>query len=270
MKRNCRQSGFTLVEVIAACALGSFVALVAVGTLHAVAAGREKFEQNSTAAAEVGFAADMLRKDLSNIYRDSNAENIKFVASIKQTEYGAATDLTFYTVNRSKARSDAPEGDVYEVQYTIIAGDDGPVLVRRLWPYPVKDVEPGGVVVKIAENISVFGVRYLSDKQWEDEWPEEMESVPELVEVTVAAAVGEGNRLISENFYVNFPRAAEVESGARGAAGSRGTAEGTPTTRGRTGGAAGETEGAASRGGAAEGTGGRAGSGEAQADRQRR
>ena len=206
MRRDFRKSGFTLVEVIAASVIGAFVALVAVGTLRTVSAGREKLDANVAAAAEVRFAADMIRRDLGNLYRDRDAGNIKLVGTIEQTAYGPVTRLILHTVNRVKARADEPEGDVYEVEYFLLRREERTVLMRRLWPYPHKESEPGGVMTAIAENISVFEVSYLAGGEWMSEWPEEMKSLPELIEVSLAARPAQQKNIIADTFLVNFAR----------------------------------------------------------------
>jgi hypothetical protein len=78
--------------------------------------------------------------------------------------------------------------------------------MRRVWPNPDKDVEPGGILYVIAENIGVFQVRYFDEEEWQSEWPEELESVPELVEVTIASGRGDQKGMIIESFIVNFVR----------------------------------------------------------------
>ncbi|GAH81348.1 unnamed protein product, partial [marine sediment metagenome] len=79
-----------------------------------------------------------------------------------------------------------------------------------------------GILTVIAEDIEVFAVRYFDGEEWQSEWPEEMESVPELVEVSIAAKqpgrtppLGGAGRtdMTVESFIVNFPRSGWREAG---------------------------------------------------------
>jgi len=190
MKASFKNTGFTLVELLLASTLGTFIALVAVGTLRVITASSETVNGNIDAAAEVRFASELIARDLVNLYRDQNFMNMKLVGEAQEIAQGTSTSiLTFYTVNRVKARVDQPEADVYEVEYYLARDEEQSALFRRLWPYPDPndEVEPGGVLTAIAENIDVFEVRYFDGSEWSDEWPEEMQTIPQLVEVNIVS-----------------------------------------------------------------------------------
>ncbi len=199
-----KKRGFTLVEVMIASVIGAFVALVAVGTLKAISVSAEMVESNINTAAEVRFSTRMISTDLLNLYRDRDLRNTKFVGTVEETEYGQTGCLTFYTVGRTKARFGQPEGDVYEVEYYLMKNDEELLLMRRLWPNPDEEAQPGGILSVIAENIDVFEVRYFDGQDWQTEWPEEMRSVPELVEVTIVARQPGRTDVVVETFIVNF------------------------------------------------------------------
>ncbi len=199
--------------------IGSFIALVAVGTLKAVVDGAQIVNRSSETTSEIRFAARMLAHDLANLYRDPNPENMELIGVSQAPDATGPAFLTFYTVGRAKARADRPEGDVYEVEYLLGTRETGEtsdqpettsqVLFRRLWPNPDKNRSPGGVVTPIAENIGAFQIQFFDGKQWSGEWPEEMKSLPRLIEVTlVAQQEGRGEPVV-ETFRMGFPRLAE-------------------------------------------------------------
>ena len=198
-------TGFTLVEVLVATTIGTFVALVAVGTLKAITASSEMVERNISAAAEVRFASNMIARDLVNLYRDENIENTELIGT--ESEQGISY-LVFYTVGRAKARIGQPEGDIYEVEYYLLKDEEKSLLMRRLWPNPNEEKEPGGILTVIAEDIDFFEVRYFDGEEWSNEWPEEMEILPQLVEVNIVAKVPSRGEPVVESFIVNFVRSA--------------------------------------------------------------
>lgn len=217
-------------EVLVASVIGAFVALVAVGTLKAISAGAEIVDSHIDTAAELRFASKTIAGDLMNLYRDKDIKNTKFVGTAQEAAGRIVSGLTFYTVGRIKARAGQPEGDVYEVEYYLATDQEKSALMRRLWPNPDKEeaTQPGGILTAIAENIDTFEARFFDGIQWLSEWPEQPESVPQLVEITIAARRQIGNRdqmrtnsrpqtdagIIRQSFIVNFAGSKGAETGA--------------------------------------------------------
>jgi type II secretion system protein J len=203
---HSKKEGFTLVEVMVASTIGAFISLVAVGTLKAVITSDKQVDININAASEVRFASNIIEKDLVNIYRDENVENTKLVGTIEESKEYSTSDLIFYTNNRTKARASEPEGDIYEVEYYLIKNEETSSLMRRIWPNPNEEFEPGGILTTISENIDLFEVRYFDGEEWYAEWPEDMETLPHLIEVNIMAKPQNGGLPIMESFIVNLAR----------------------------------------------------------------
>lgn len=220
-----------MVEVMVAVTIGGFIMLVAVGTLKAITSSAEMIDSNISAAAEVRFASNMLSRDLVNFYRSENIENTKLIGTVEETGQGSISYLVFYTVSRAKARSDQPEGDIYEVEYYLMKEEDKSLLMRRLWPNPNEEDEPGGILSVIAEDIDVFQVRYFDGEEWSDEWPEEMDVLPQLIEVNIVAKMPSRGTPAMESFIANFTRsvvgaAVASESGEQEQSGQGGGGQG--------------------------------------------
>jgi general secretion pathway protein J len=212
-QNDCRgifsgRDGFTLVEILVASTIGAFVALVAVGTLRVVTASSEMVDRNIGAAGEVRFASNMISRDLVNLYRDTNRESTRLIGTVVQSGQENLSYLVLYTVSRTKARFEQPEGDIYEAEYYLLQSEDKSMLVRRYWPNPNKEYEPGGILTVLAEGIDVFEVRYYDGEEWSNEWPEEMQTLPSLIEVSIAATPTGGGEIVGESFIVNFARLA--------------------------------------------------------------
>lgn len=206
MKIYSKNPGFTLVEVMVASTIGAFISLVAVGTLKSVISSNEQVDININTASEVRFAANIIEKDLTNIYRDEEFENTKLIGTIEELAQYSTSYLVFYTLNRTKARAYEPEGDIYEVEYYLVQNEDGSFLMRRLWPNPNDEFEPGGILTVIAENIEVFQVRYFDGEEWYDQWLEDMDTQPHMIEVIVASRPQKRGLPIIESFIVNLTR----------------------------------------------------------------
>ena len=202
-----KRTGFTLVEVLVASTIGVFIAMVAVGALRAIIASAEMVDSNINAAAEVRFAANMIARDLRNLYNDDDIESTKFIGTVEALEDNNYTSyLIFYTLGRTKARIDQPEGDLYEVEYYLMQEGEASSLMRRLWPNPSEYLEPGGILTVIAEDIATFEVQYFDGEEWFEEWPEEMQTLPDLVSISISANQPDRSNPPSESIIVNLAR----------------------------------------------------------------
>ena len=203
-----RRSGFTLVEVLVATTIGAFIALVAVATLKAVTTSSEIVQSSVSTAAELRFASRTISRDLVNMYRPKNKNDTRIFGLAEDAGGANNSYMVFYAMSRTKARRQEPEGDVYEVEYYLLAEEERSVLMRRFWPNPTKDeeVEPGGILTEIAENIDVFEVRYFDGEEWSYEWPEDMEILPLLIEVSLVASPEKSGQPIMETLFVNLSK----------------------------------------------------------------
>lgn len=231
MRAGHNRKGFTLVEVMVASVIGTFIALVAVGTLRTVTGTRERVEANCRCAEELRFAADMVRTDMMNLYRDTDASKTKLVGVMAETDEGLIMDLTMRVVGAGPARPGQPEGDVYEVQYFLHKKEkdemEKSVLMRRLCPIVgmEDDIESqGGILTGIAENIVDFSVQFFDGSEWQMEWGPEENMLPELVEVNLTGQTGgdeEKPQIMVRDFVVSFPRLGQqTQGGSDATAGS--------------------------------------------------
>ena len=205
-KRKMKNTGFTFVEMLAAVLIGGFVALAAVSALQAITASREKIETNLTLAAELRFAANRLTEDLTNLYRDQRPEQVTLTAERQPETAFSATRLVLHRVAYRKARPDKPEGDVYEVEYFLEQRDEKTVFLRRYWPNPHPDHQPGGILQPIAQHIVAFDMRFYDGRDWTDEWPETMTRLPDLVDITLVAQSPNEKTSARHSVFIDFPR----------------------------------------------------------------
>lgn len=205
-KKCYRDGGFTFVELMVASIIGAFIAIVAVGVLKAVSSSAERVNDNIEQSTHVKYAAKLIALDLANVYRDRRAANMKMVGMID--EDSGSSVLTFYTVSRVKARYDEPECDIYEVEYRVLVSEDEDEgkssLMRRFWPNPDAEREPGGILTAIADGVNGFFVRYYDGNKWQVEWPEGQEELPELLEVSIIEGGEAAADILVKSFFVNL------------------------------------------------------------------
>lgn len=161
-------------------------------------------EDKTDQAAELRLVANLLGADLANLYRDKSFRRMKLVGGMDSSDTQHPCDLTFYTVSRANARTGQPEGDVYEVEYYIAQTEDKLLFMRRVWPNPHEEAEPGGLLTVLSEAITLFQVRFYDGQEWLEQWDETQRTLPSLVEVTLVGRP-EGEPL-TEYLLINFPR----------------------------------------------------------------
>jgi len=212
MKPVAGKNGFTLLEVMVASVIGAFIALVSVGALRAVTAGRVMVGRNIAVSDELRYAVELIRGDLANVYRDRSTDAMKFVGTFAGADESMTTSLTMRIVSTANARRGEPEGDVHEVHYYLMEENDKSVLMRRIYPVVGTEDEeelPGGVLTAVAENIAGFELMYFDGEEWVPEWPAELNRLPEMVEVVIAAIEekeGRQGNLITRRVLATFPR----------------------------------------------------------------
>jgi len=198
--------------MMVASTIGAFIAMVSIASLRAISASSATVDSVVSRASEVRYAMDMLRRDVVNIQQFGAASDQRLVGLLVQEGDMGTSYLTLRTFCRNKARSDQPEGEVYEVSYYVQQDQERSVLVRQQWPNPQADLEPGGVLMTIAENVQLFLVRYYDGQIWAEEWPEDMEKLPDLVEITlIGEAPTKGGQAITETLMVNIARSVGLE-----------------------------------------------------------
>lgn len=231
-----------MAEVLAATSIGAFVALVAVGALRSTSSGASTVQARSDKAADLRFAARRVAMDLGNIARDTDPNYFRFITGLEGSGAADQSFLTFWMVGHEKAREGQPEGDLYEVEYYVAQRDDKTVLLRRLWPHPDPNTDPGGVLTVISDQVALMRVACFDGQDWVSEWLEIAEELPHLIEVTLVSTAPEGGVPSVESILVAVTTTAEVQEaeleaaqagGGQAAAGLTGqTGTTTPSTTG--------------------------------------
>ncbi len=185
-------SGFTLVELMAASVITAFIAMVAVGGMISVTSARSSLDEATGVMDELRYAADLIRQDMANLSRDSR--ELLFEGLVEENGALMMPRLRFRTVGTVKARPLQPEGDLYEIEYLFFEGGDGKATLSRR-ACPVVGIEQeseqtaGGVLTKLSEHISFFGVRYFNGTEWLTVWPVEQQLLPTMIEISLASRV---------------------------------------------------------------------------------
>ncbi len=196
-----------------ASSIASFIMVVAMGSLHSLSESASRVQKHSDTVSELRYAASVLSRDLACLYTDEDSQNRKLLYTDSGDAMGASM-LTFYTVGHNQVRAAQAEADVYEVEYYISQTEERSVLMRRVWPHPDKEKEPGGVLSVLADGMGVFKVRFYDGKEWLSEWTEEQQkqALPKLIEVALATMPETGTKPFKTSFVIKPVVAGQSQS----------------------------------------------------------
>ena len=210
MKIIKRKSGFTLVEMMVASVVTSFIILVAISGLAGTASSRSRIEEATLAADQLRYVADRIQQDFRNICRDRQS-NV-FEGSVLED---GGSRVRFRAISQVNARKSQSESDLYEIEYFLIQDGETRQLARRVCPVVGIETEPtetdGGILTKLSDQIVFFSVRYFDGSQWLNQWMPETQSLPAMVEISLAvcsdpkAEVISAGQVQTKQILMNFP-----------------------------------------------------------------
>lgn len=199
-----KRKGFTLLEVLIAATLSTFVALVAVTGFQMITSARKTVDQAAGTADALRYTAGRIERDLASVVR---GEGTLFEGLLILDEETAIMRLRMHVHSTDKARTDGIESDRYEVEYMLGYMDELPLLVRRVCPivgneYSEEETD-GGIMTVLSESIVDFQVRFYDGSEWVEEWFLD-DVLPQMVVITLTAAdpefIREQDRSMEELF----------------------------------------------------------------------
>lgn len=184
-----RRGGFTLLELVLAAAISAALA-VALYTAMAVA-----FRARTSAAAQTGamreasIVMDILQQDLQSILPPKGVLAGPFVGVATGSLGAESASLEFFTLGRDEARGgDDPLAEgMRRVEITLESDGQNTLLVRRVQPNILAQVEQELPAEVLATNVGAFAVRYYDGYDWTNEWDSvnEGDVLPLAVELTL-------------------------------------------------------------------------------------
>ncbi|MBE9516038.1 MAG: type II secretion system minor pseudopilin GspJ [Proteobacteria bacterium] len=188
------QSGFTLLELLAAMAIFAIMATMAFGGLSYVLDASEHLDTERKKHQAISLALLRIEDDLSQcrnrpIRLEDGSDSPAFVG--REPDARALAEPTIECTRGGQAIvGRQPASDLVRLGYRL---NDEQKLVRVLWP--VLDRAPQTVPrsQQILSNVESFNVRYYYNKKWHRTWPLPTQSgtkitvppMPEGIEVTI-------------------------------------------------------------------------------------
>ena len=203
-----RQSGFTLVELVAATTLTVLIAGSTVAILRSTGAVRQRVNAQTALQHRARTAVTTIATALRNAYRSGGDQGV-LEGTNAWADDTPADRVRFFTVSRRTIRQGQPESDVRECEFFLceLTEDMPPVLMQRIDSTRNEKPDGGGVVRCVAENIVGMDLAYHDGQQWQDEWPEQTKGWPIAIRIRLAVLGEAGPTAVwTTSRIVNFPR----------------------------------------------------------------
>lgn len=219
-KKTGKKTGFTLLEIMLATAIAVLVMSAALGAFRQVSRSREMARCYSELAAHGRYGLNLIRDDLANIFRSQLSDKMRLNGIPLGTESDADDTLVMYVLVQPQSADETESwlNDIYEVEYTLGASADTPVLIRR-WA-PVEDFEIGnaaGISIAAARYVRTLKFEYFDGLEWIRRW-NHPGALPQRVRVSIELAKKMLNKecslLISQEISLEpLPRKMSGDSG---------------------------------------------------------
>ncbi len=193
---------FTLVELIVASVILSFIVAATTVSLSQSLRARDAASARSDAFSRAITAADRIARDAETAVRDPVIEYTRVAVIPSGSADRRADSLLLFSRSMRRVRpasvpggAEPPEGGEYEVHYRLqppprtpgAAQPPGHILWRRADPVPDDYPDGGGVAAPVAAGILSLTIQASNGLEWFDTWDSDYSGMPHALRITVAA-----------------------------------------------------------------------------------
>lgn len=206
--REEENTGFTIIEILIAVAMGAMVLAAVYGAYHMVVKTTMNYSKVSDIYQTARVVLDTMAKEISGAYQPLFAEEGKMFVGEDEWYGGFENDsLSMVTTTSIMGAEDEAGYDTYEVKYFRGQGSDDGLLIMSTSPYfnleePFAEMEE----TILADNVRSLDFKYYDGTEWLDSWggeesvvtsnesDEDLPILPYGVKVTVSIGLeGEKN-----------------------------------------------------------------------------
>jgi hypothetical protein len=170
------------------------MAMVAVIATSLYTSMRIAFKARTSAEAAVEapratqIAMEFIRADIQNAIGLNAALTVSLPGTFVCTDNAGGDDLIFSTTADARDHLDG-NGDVKQVELTVLPQGNDQVLVRRVTRIPISltQIVPDPDDEVLCRRVAVFNLRFFDGTDWQDSWDSTQQdnTLPSAVEVTL-------------------------------------------------------------------------------------
>ncbi len=225
-------SGFTLIEVIVAMSIFSFIAMATATAISRGMAVKKRAEREWEETHGVRTAMNFLSRDISLAFHVKKTATQSAFATPDRSRWfktyfnGQSDQLSFTSLSNRRLYNNIHESELCEVGYSLLSTDmkkesekSGQYsLTRRKSPIIDEDWERGGEPLTLLDYIKEIQFKYYSQKQdrWFEEWDTSKrdfeDRFPEAVEIKLIVLYNQKEVEYSTKIMVSNPNNEEIQT----------------------------------------------------------
>lgn len=186
-----RSQGFTLIEVLIAISIFAIAISSIYGVFTSISATKDKLDLNSETYHQARVILDRIGREIHGMYVHNGSD-----ISILRGGLNESNELFFELSTTASSSLDIHGTGFAAVRYELVEDQeskDGRYVILRtekpLWGSLDGSNFPE---MRMATGIKNFRIRYLSEQTWQNQWDEELQGFPDMIEVLLTAYDKEG------------------------------------------------------------------------------
>lgn len=188
-----KQRGFTLIEVVIAVAVTSFLMAVVFGVFSSTSRARKKAEEASGRIHEVRVLYDRLSRELRGCNWAQDGDAVAFTATAEDHRFKELVFTTTAASGQGQAQIDGTR-----VRY-VLEQDNGDLFTLRRSTSDASDTEDEEAKkYEMLADIVDMELRFYANDAWFEKWnAEDEKTLPGLIEITLEIQAGESEQSFS-------------------------------------------------------------------------
>lgn len=172
-KRSDGESGFTLIEVMTAVTIMAIMATVAFTIVFGAVKRSRHIDRRVELSTEAAAIVNLMLDDMRGAFVREGV--VPFFLGIDDFNAEDPTDgLSLLTTAVLPVNPEIPAGGVGEVEYSIIEGENGALLLLRREQIPARSpFDEGGEAIEITDRVKSLNFTFSDGEEWFDRWDTE-------------------------------------------------------------------------------------------------
>jgi type II secretion system protein J len=196
-KKQDRESAFTLIEVMTAVTILAIMATVAFTIVFGAVKRSRHIDRRVELTTEAAAIVILISEDLRGAFVQEGV--VPFFQGVDDFNSDAPTDgLSLLTTAALPVNPEIPAGGVGEVEYSIIEGENGALLLLRREQIPARSpFDQGGDAIEITDRVKSLNLTFSDGEDWFERWDTESAAVheagklPRLVRIELVLEEGD-------------------------------------------------------------------------------